>query len=118
MNDEELKEVLEEAEDLANDFKGGYFNYRMIEKEDKWTGLEGEELVEYFYEIHEVYYDDNDNIVAWTENPIHLYFNNNEDVKTEIKHIKDAANKKLLKLIKDGENEKLIELDKYIRDIK
>lgn len=34
MNDEELKEVLEEAEDLANDFKGGYFNYRMIEKEE------------------------------------------------------------------------------------
>ena len=117
-NPEISKEIMEEAEELAESFEGGYFNYRIIEKEDKWIDLDNKEQIEYFYEIHEVYYNGKDEIIAWTENPISIYFETYNDIRDTINHIKKAANNKILKLIKEDEEEKLIELDKYMKDIK
>ncbi len=116
---EKIKDIMKEAEELAEDWEGGYFNYRLVEKEDRWTGLDGKEKIEYYYEIHEVYYNGKDEIIAWSENPMHLYFETDYDIKEEIKHIKRASKAKILKLIKnENGDDSLIELDKYIKDIK
>lgn len=118
-NPEISKEIIEKAKDLAKDCEGGYFNYRIIEKEDKWTDLDGVEWTEYYYEIHEVYYNGKDEIIAWTENPINVYFETYSDVRDTINHIKKASNAKILKLItKEDGDEELIELDTYMKDIK
>ena len=129
MNKEISEKVMEKLEDLRKDFEGGYFNYRVIEKEYIWennSNFTEEEIKEYkldepelYYEIHEVYYNGKDEIVAWTENPISIYFEDYYDVKDMIKHIKNSTKHKILKLIanEDG-GEELIELNKYMKNIK
>lgn len=110
-------EIEEIAESFGND--NGYFNYRIIEREEHWTDVDNLDQVEYFYEIYEVYYNGLDEIIAWTQEPISLSFENNQDVKDMIGHIIEAANKKILKVkINKDKQEELIELNKYIRDIK
>ena len=109
-----------EIEELAKSFgTGGYFNYRIIEREEHWTDANNLDQIEYFYEVYEVYYNDLDEIIAWAQEPISLSFENNQDVKDMIGHIIEAANKKILKIkINKDKQEELVELNKYIRDIK
>ena len=126
---EDISEAMQKAEDLAKDFDGGYFNYRIVEKEYKWknnSNLDEETIKRYkldepeiYYEIHEVYYNGKNEIVAWTTNPISIYFETYYDIRDTINHIKKAASTKILKLVEDENgDDSLIELDKYIKDIK
>lgn len=112
-------EIPSEVEELAESFNRGYFNFRLIEKETRWTDADNKEKIEYYYEIHDVYYNDKDEIVAWSEEPTSLYLEYGSDVEDLINHITEASSKKILKIIKDSDDEdELIELNKYIKDIK
>lgn len=80
----------------------GYWNYRVIEK--------GTEDYKY-YEIHEVYYDVDGNIIAWTENPVNLYIETVSDIKSLMKRFKKAVKKPILRI--DGEE--LINTGTYLK---
>ena len=117
--DKDNQVIPPEIEELAESFDDGYFNYRIIEKEIQWADVEGENHIEYYYELYEVYYNSKNEIIAWTENPVPLCFEEDSDIDTVIIHINEARKKKILKLLReDSDNEELIELDKYMRDIK
>jgi len=108
-----------EVEELANEWSGGWFNCRIIEKERKWTGVDNKEYTDIYYEIHEVYYDGKGNIIAWTEAPMSIWFENKYDVKYTINHIKKATKHTILKMItKENGDEELIDTGKYIKNIK
>lgn len=102
---EQFEKDLEEYEELSKSLHGGYFNYRLIEK--------GDDNYKY-YEIHEVYYDGNGEIWAWSENPTNLYFESIYDIKEEIRHIKDASKKTILKIVDDN----IIDTKKYLKEVK
>ena len=72
---------------------GDYWNYRVIKIHDEMYN-------EDIYEIREVFYVDNSNIVAWTARPINLHFYDCYDYKNFIKAIKRATKRTVLKLIK------------------
>lgn len=112
-------EIPESVEKLANDLSGGWWNYRLIEKEETWTSnITGKEYFERYYDIHEVYYGADGEIWAWSENPMKIYFQSADEVKILIKQIKKASKHKILKLIKDKDgNDKLIPTGKYLKDI-
>lgn len=110
---------MEEAEELANEWTGGYWNYRLIEKENKWTGVDNKEYIDIYYEIHEVYYDGKGKVIAWSENPMSLYFENKHDVSFILKRIKKATKKSILKLVKkDNGDEDLISTNRFLKNIK
>ena len=111
-------EVPKEIEEMASSWSGGWFNYRIIEKENSYEGRDGKKYTDVYYEIHEVYYDGKGNPFAWTQNPISIWFEDRYDVKDIIQHIKKATKHTILKLIKDDEGEELIDTGKYIKNIK
>lgn len=112
---EDLKDTIKE---LSNTFSDGWFNYRIVEKEHKWNDIDDSIISELYYEIHEVYYGADGDIIAWTENPISIYFENIFDANDTIKHIKDAIKKPILKYDPDTDGDSLYETDKYLKDIK
>lgn len=98
-----------------NEWKGVYWNTRLVEKRNTFT-LERTKKT-YFtiqFVIHEVHYDKNHNIVAWTENPIDLSFYDYEDAKGTIKHAKDALKRTTLRF----EGDKLVDTGKYLKQYK
>lgn len=116
------KDILEITGDLADTLDGGWFNYRIVEKEVKYVNLNNEDFCDIYYEIYEVYYDKSGRIFAWSENPMSLSFENKYDYKDTLKHIKTASKHKILKMItitnKDGkEVSKLVPIDKYLKQI-
>lgn len=76
-----------------------YWNYRVIEKNitEKVDCSE----VEYdttVYEVHEVYYDEADNITMWSAEPIAGYGEGNyRDLKADLEHMLEACSKPILK---------------------
>lgn len=112
------KELMEKAEKLAESFDGGWWNYRIIEIEESWTDKEGKVYTEKVYEIHEVYYNGNGDVIAWTKNSIGLFFDDYDDLRDVLKHIKKASKKTVLKLIKENDNEKLIDTNKKIKKMR
>jgi hypothetical protein len=62
-------------------------DYRVVNK-DGW------------FMIHEVYYDENNKIVSWTENPVAPAGETIEDLRKELQLFLDALNKPVL--IKDS----------------
>lgn len=112
-------EVPEEVEEMANDLSGGWFNYRIIEKENSYEGKDGKQYTDIYYEIHEVYYNGKGEPFAWTENPISIWFEDKYDVKAIIQHIKKATKHTILKMVKDKYgDDSLVDTKKYIKDIK
>ena len=97
----------EETKKLADDLSGGWWNYRVIEKEHRWTNKAGKEYFERYFEIHEVYYKGDGEIWAWSENPMSLYIENFKEVGQLMKQIKKATKRPVLKLVKgiDGKEE-------------
>lgn len=83
-------------------WRGGWWNYRVIEK--------GSEDYKY-YEFHEVYYDADGKIIAWTENPVDLHIEAVADIKFLMKRLKKATKKPILR-IEDGE---LVDTGKYLK---
>lgn len=116
--DKDIK-IPDYIEELANDLSGGWWNYRIIEKEREWTNLDGKKEIDTYYEIHEVYYKANGNIWSWSENPDTLYFETIYDVRDTLKAIKKAAKMPILKLVTDEEGDQHLEkTNKYIKNIK
>lgn len=87
---------------------GGYWNYRFVKNEvhseDKVIGI--------YYDLYEVYYDENDKIIAWSEQPRGIQIVDRGDLKTFLKQIKKASKNKVLEIDYDG---KLVELNEYIQ---
>lgn len=88
--------------------KGGYWNYRFVKNEvhseDKVIGI--------YYDLYEVYYDENDKIIAWSEQPRGIQIVDRGDLKTFLKQIKKASKNKVLEIDYNG---KLVELNEYIQ---
>ena len=98
-----------------SEWNGAYWNTRLVEKRSTWKSQFNN--MDYFsiqFVIHEVHYDKDHNIVAWTENPISLNFENYDDAKGTVKHIKDALKRTVLRY----EGDKLIDTHKYIKQYK
>ena len=117
------KEIPCEIHEAADRFSNGYWNYRLIEKEDKWTGGDNKEYYSKYFVIHEVYYDGNNEVFAWTEEPIKLYFQVGDDIKILNKRLKKASKLPILKVIKEKDEdneeiEKLVSTNKYLKDYK
>lgn len=91
-------------------FHNGYWNYRFKEtiyEMDENTKLQYianmrkilgpdykiDNTQEIFYELIEVYYDEDGNIIAWSDNPAQIWSNCSSEIKTLIKQIKSALNK-------------------------
>lgn len=87
---------------------GGYWNYRFVKNEvhneDKVTG--------FYYELFEVYYNEDGKIIAWSEQPRGIQIVDRGDLKTFLKQIKKASKNKVLEIDYDG---KLVELNEYIQ---
>lgn len=118
MADENFKisKDLEEIEELANEFAGSYWNYRWIkivietDKYDEEFNPTGEKDQEVYYELHEVYYDNEEKPFMWTEEPVKMYTEDAEELFELIGRMIDAASKRIL-FIRD---EKIEELDEYM----
>ena len=113
-------EIPEHIKELADSLSGGWWNYRLFENETKWKDISSKEHTEYYYDIHEVYYNAKGEIWAWSENPMSLSFEEYNDLKEVSKQIKRACKHSILKIVpaSDTENEEIIDTGKYLKDIK
>ena len=105
--------IKETTEELSSSFSGGWWNYRLIEKVRSWTDISSKTYTDIFYEIHEVYYNSHGSIIAWSEGPMSIYFEDYSDYKEIKKHLKSAYKNTVLKL----ENDSLIETNKTLKQI-
>ena len=96
---QEIKDFIDE---ISLAWRGGWWNYRVLEK--------GTDDYKY-YEIHEVYYDADGKIIAWTENPIDLHIESVADIKFLMKRFKKAVKKTVLRI--DGED--LVDTGRYLK---
>lgn len=96
---QEIKDFIDK---ISLSWRGGWWNYRVIEK--------GSEDYKY-YEIHEVYYDADGKIIAWTENPVDLHIEAISDINFLMKRFKKAAKKTVLRI--DGED--LVDTGRYLK---
>lgn len=100
-------------------FKNGYWNYRFVQKTVTYTLKNNKKISESYYDIHEIYYNEKNEIIAWSEEPMQLNIQSYNDYKTIIKQIKKASKYKILKLEKlEDKSEKLLETNLYIKNIK
>lgn len=117
------KEKMEEMEELANDLSGSYWNYRWLKiiqsfpEYDEEGNLTGNTEYEAYYELHEVYYDNDEKPFMWTEDCANLLAENALDLMELVRHALDAAMKPVLLLTKgtdDDDLDKIEELNEYI----
>jgi len=114
------KEKMEEMEELAKDFSGSYWNYRWLKiivsipKLDDNLQETGETDYESYYELHEVYYDNNEKPFMWTEDPVRLQTDDANDLMELIKKSLDAAMKPVLLLTETDEKSTIEEINEYI----
>ena len=80
-----------------------YWNTRVVRKYDG----ESETTT---YEIHEVHYDDNHQILAWTESAVGPFGETLAELEEDIEHFIEALKKPILQLTKDSTGEKLVEV--------
>jgi methionyl-tRNA formyltransferase len=66
------------------------WNHRVIRREDPKTG-------ETYYQIHEVYYDDDGKINGWTKLPISPYAESTDELRQELQRFMEALNKPILR---------------------
>lgn len=103
---------------LINRFKNGSWNYRFLESEyimDEATKLQhtadmrklfGPDYVvdtnsQIFYELIEVYYDENNKIIAWSDSPVSVWCNSVNEMESLFKRYKKALKQNTVKLV-DG----------------
>lgn len=95
-------EVKDFIDEISSAWRGGWWNYRILEK--------GTNDYKY-YEIHEVYYDADGKIIAWTENSVDLYIESISDINFLMKKFKKAAKKTVLRI----DNEDLVDTGTYLK---
>lgn len=106
----------QEIEELAKDFSGSYWNYRWLKiivsspKLDENLKETGETEYESYYELREVYYDNNEKPFMWTENAVRMQIDTAEDLMDFVQKALDAAMKPVLLL----DNEEIMETTEYI----
>ena len=109
-----------EIEELAKDFSGSYWNYRWLKiiqsfpEYDDDGNLTGNTDYEAYYELHEVYYDNNEKPFMWTEEAVNATVDNAEDLMEFVKNALNAAMQPVLLLNKDGDKSTIEETDEYI----
>ena len=119
---EEAKKRMEkeEAEELAKEFSGSYWNYRWLKiivsipKVDENLQETGETDYESYYELHEVYYDNDEKPFMWTEDPVRLQADDANELMDLIKKVLDAAMKPVLLLTETDEKDTIEEINEYI----
>ena len=72
------------------------WNYRVMKRGFEYKDEFGNNIVEYQYGIHEVYYDDDGNITCWSENPIKVRSDDVEGLKWILKRFKKALKKSVV----------------------
>lgn len=94
-----------------------YWNTRII-RHKIIDYFKDEEAVNYYYGVHEVYYNKKDEPTSWTENPIRLTFESLEDLWGVLEHITDATSHTVLELttIVKYKGEELCSEDKDLID--
>ena len=114
------KEKMEEMEELANELSGSYWNYRWLKiivstpKLDENLQETGETDYENYYELHEVYYDNDEKPFMLTENPTRLQVDDANDLMDLIKKALNAAMEPVLLLTKNGDEDTVEEINEYI----
>ena len=114
------KEKMEEMEELANELSGSYWNYRWLKiivsipKVDENLQETGETDYESYYELHEVYYDNDEKPFMWTEDPVRLQTDDADELMDLIKKALDAAMKPVLLLTETDEKDIIEEINEYI----
>lgn len=109
-----------EIEELAKDFSGSYWNYRWLKiiqsfpEYDDDGNLTGNTDYEAYYELHEVYYDNDEKPFMWTEDPVNVTVDNAVDLMEFVKNALNAAMEPVLLLNKDGDKNTIEETNEYI----
>ena len=109
-----------EIEELAKDFSGSYWNYRWLKiiqsfpEYDDDGNLTGNTDYEAYYELHEVYYDNNEKPFMWTEEPVNMLTENALDLMELVKNALNAAMQPVLLLNKNGDKSTIEETNEYI----
>lgn len=105
-----------EINELADKIFCSHWNYRWLKIEldipkynDNFEPT-GDTDKEHYYELHEVYYDEKNNPILWTEDTIRLQFDDAEGIMLLLQKALNATDKKVL-MLKDNT---LIELDEYM----
>ncbi len=76
-----------------------YWNYRIIKK------IKNKEA---FYQIHEVYYSNKNEIEAWTESPVLPFGETASELRGDIFYFMSAFKHPVLTMVKQGKKEKLV----------
>ena len=109
-----------EIEELAKDFSGSYWNYRWLKiiqsfpEYDDDGNLTGNTDYEAYYELHEVYYDNNEKPFMWTEEPVNMLTENALDLMELVKNALNAAMQPVLLLNKNEDKTTIEEINEYI----
>ena len=109
-----------EIEELAKDFSGSYWNYRWLKiiqsfpEYDDDGNLTGNTDYEAYYELHEVYYDNNEKPFMWTEDAVNATVDNAEDLMDFVKNALNAAMQQVLLLNKNEDKTTIEETNEYI----
>lgn len=109
-----------EIEELAKDFSGSYWNYRWLKiiqsfpEYDDDGNLTGNTDYEAYYELHEVYYDNNEKPFMWTEEPVNMLTENALDLMELVKNALNAAMQPVLLLNKNEDKTTIEETNEYI----
>ncbi len=92
---------------MKNKISESYWNYRFIEK----PIYEKDKEVDKYYELIEVYYGNNGQIVAWSDTSNNVIADSLDDLNVFIKQIKLASKNTVMKLV----NRKLVDTKEYMR---
>ena len=109
-----------EIEELAKDFSGSYWNHRWLKiiqsfpEYDDDGNLTGNTDYEAYYELHEVYYDNNEKPFMWTEEPVNMLTENALDLMELVKNALNAAMQPVLLLNKNEDKTTIEETNEYI----
>lgn len=109
-----------EIEELAKDFSGSYWNYRWLKiiqsfpEYDDDGNLTGNTDYEAYYELHEVYYDNNEKPFMWAEEPVNMLTENALDLMELVKNALNAAMQPVLLLNKNEDKTTIEETNEYI----
>ena len=109
-----------EIEELAKDFSGSYWNYRWLKiiqsfpEYDDDGNLTGNTDYEAYYELHEVYYDNNEKPFMWAEDAVNATVDNAEDLMDFVKNALNAAMQPVLLLNKNEDKTTIEETNEYI----
>ena len=109
-----------EIEELANELSGSYWNYRWLKRIQSFPqydddgNLTGNTDYEAYYELHEVYYDNNEKPFMWTEDAVNATVDNAEDLMDFVKNALNAAMQPVLLLNKNEDKTTIEETNEYI----